>query len=176
MTVEKIEIKEIGLPETDKLQLISKQTFVETYADLNTKENMQKYLDENFAAEQLTRELSNPNSKFYFALLNNRVIGYLKLNFGQAQTELKDQQALEIERIYVLKEFHGRTVGQSFYDKAVALAKEINAEYVWLAVWEKNHRAKSFYTKNGFVEFDRHIFKLGTDEQTDIMMKLQITK
>ena len=28
--------------------------------------------------------------------------------------------------------------------------------------------------KNGFVEFDKHIFKLGTDEQTDIMMKLQM--
>ncbi|MGZ3755670.1 MAG: GNAT family N-acetyltransferase [Mucilaginibacter sp.] len=171
-----IEIKEIGPPDIEQLQGISKQTFVETYADLNTKENMQLYLDENFTVERLTNELANPASKFYFALLNNQVIGYLKLNFGQAQTELKDQQALEIERIYVLKEFHGKRVGQAFYDRAVALAKETNAEYIWLGVWEKNPRAKSFYTKNGFVEFDRHIFKLGTDEQTDIMMKLQIPK
>jgi ribosomal protein S18 acetylase RimI-like enzyme len=54
------------------------------------------------------------------------------------------------------------------------VAKDINATHVWLGVWEKNPKAIRFYKKNGFVEFDKHIFKLGTDEQTDIMMKLQM--
>jgi len=31
------------------------------------------------------------------------VIGYLKLNLGQSQNELKDEKGLEIERIYVMK-------------------------------------------------------------------------
>jgi ribosomal protein S18 acetylase RimI-like enzyme len=47
-------------------------------------------------------------------------------------------------------------------------------KYVWLGVWEQNHRALQFYKKNGFVPFDTHIFKLGNDEQTDIMMKLEL--
>ena len=34
--------------------------------------------------------------------------------------------------------------------------------------------AVEFYKKNGFVEFDKHIFKLGDDLQTDIMMKLAL--
>ena len=51
------------------------------------------------------------------------------------------------------------------------LAKDKQVDYVWLGVWEKNPRAIRFYQKNGFVEFDQHIFKLGSDEQTDIMMK-----
>jgi ribosomal protein S18 acetylase RimI-like enzyme len=42
---------------------------------------------------------------------------------------------------------------------------------VWLGVWEKNLRAISFYEKNGFIAFDQHIFQLGDDRQTDIMMK-----
>jgi len=61
------------------------------------------------------------------------------------------------------------------YDKAIEIAREKNAEYVWLGVWEKNLRALSFYKKNGFIEFDKHIFKLGDDEQTDYMMKLKLT-
>jgi hypothetical protein len=123
---------------------------------------------------KLTEELTDQNSEFYFAELDGKIIGYLKVNVGQSQTEIKDKNALEIERIYVLKEFHGKRVGQILYDKAIQLAKEKSVEYVWLGVWEQNPRAIRFYEKNGFEAFDKHIFKLGNDEQTDIMMKLKI--
>ncbi len=74
----------------------------------------------------------------------------------------------------VLKEFHGKKVGQLLYDKAIEIAKQKNTEYIWLGVWEENPRAISFYKKNCFVEFDKHFFKLGDDKQTDIMMKLKL--
>ncbi len=174
--MDEIEIKKIGLPEIKELQIIGRQTFFETFADGNTAENMQKYLEEGFTVDKLTSELTNPNSEFYVALFGKKVIGYLKINFGQAQTELRDQEALEIERIYVLKEFHGKKIGQILYDKAFDIAKQKDADYIWLGVWEENPRAIAFYKKNGFVEFDKHVFKLGTDEQTDIMMKLRLHK
>lgn len=135
---------------------------------------MEKYLEEGFCLEKLSSELEDDNSAFYFATWEKNVIGYLKLNFGQSQTDLKDDRALEIERIYVLKEFHGKNVGQLLYDKAIQIARQANADYVWLGVWEENPRAISFYKKNGFVEFDKHIFQLGDDKQTDIMMKLNL--
>jgi ribosomal protein S18 acetylase RimI-like enzyme len=169
-----INIKRVTLKDIHQLQKIGRQTFSETFSAVNSKENMKKYLQEELSLEKLTVEVNNQNSEFYFAALNNNVIGYVKLNFGQSQTELKDDKALEIERVYVLKEFHGKSVGQLLYEKAIQIAKEINADYVWLGVWEKNLRAINFYHKNGFVEFDKHIFKLGDDEQTDIMMKLKI--
>jgi ribosomal protein S18 acetylase RimI-like enzyme len=137
---------------------------------------MANYLKEGFSIEKLTREVNNVHSKFFFALDKDRVIGYLKLNFGESQTELKDSKALEIERIYVLNAYHGKKVGQLLYDKAIQVATELQVNFVWLGVWEENQRALRFYKKNGFIEFDKHIFKLGDDEQTDIMMKLQISK
>jgi ribosomal protein S18 acetylase RimI-like enzyme len=169
-----IKIKKVTLADIVQLQEIGRRTFAETFSSTNTEENMKAYLEEGFSNAKLSAELDNPNSEFYFATLNNTVIGYLKINFGLAQTELKDDKALEIERIYVLQDFHGKKVGQLLYDQAIHLAKEKKADYVWLGVWEKNHRAIQFYTKNGFVEFDQHIFVLGDDEQTDIMMKLEI--
>jgi ribosomal protein S18 acetylase RimI-like enzyme len=164
------------LNDLEKLQKIGKQTFVETFSAVNTAENMAKYLEENLSLGQLLSELNNSNAAFYFAVNNNDVIGYLKLNTGVAQTELKDNQSLEIERIYVLKEFHGKNIGQLLYEKAIQEAKKIHATYIWLGVWEENQRAINFYKKNGFVEFDKHIFILGDDEQTDIMMKLELVK
>ena len=169
-----ITVQKVTLNDIDQLQEIGRQTFYETFAGSNTEDDMQKYLDESFSESKLTAELTDLNSEFYFAILDDKVIGYLKVNFGQSQTELKDDKALEIERIYVPKEFHGKKVGQILYDKAIQVARQKNADYVWLGVWEENPRAISFYKKNGFVEFDKHIFKLGNDEQTDIMMKLKI--
>jgi len=172
--MENILLRKVTLNDIDQLQKIGRQTFFDTFAESNTEENMKEYLDNRFSSEKLHSELSNPNSEFYFALEEDTVIGYLKLNFGESQTELKDNKALEIERIYVLKEFHGKKVGQLLYDKAIQVANQTKADYVWLGVWEENPRAIAFYKKNGFVEFDKHIFRLGDDEQTDIMMKLQL--
>lgn len=169
-----IEIRKVTSDDINQLQAIGRQTFFETFSEGNTEENMAKYLDEGFSIEKLKEELQNLNSETYFAILDNDIIGYLKLNVGQSQTELKDDHALEIERIYVLNKFHGKNVGQKLYEKAVQIALQKNCNYIWLGVWEENPRAIHFYKKNGFVEFDQHIFKLGDDEQTDIMMKLEM--
>ena len=169
-----MEIRKVTLNDIEQLQQIGRQTFSETFSSSNTEENMTTYLEEGFSNEKLIEELNNESSEFYFALSENELVGYLKINFGQSQTELQDDTALEIERIYVLKEFHGKKVGQVLYEKAIEIAKQKNAHYVWLGVWEENPRAISFYKKNGFVEFDKHIFKLGDDEQADIMMKLKL--
>jgi diamine N-acetyltransferase len=170
-----LNIKRVTTNELDELQKISRQTFYETFAHCNTKEDMSKYLNEDLSAAKLMAELNDQNTEFYFATNNNDIIGYLKINFGQSQKELQNDNALEIERIYVLKEYHGKNVGQELYNKAIAIARHKNVDYVWLGVWENNQRAISFYKKNGFVEFDKHPFLLGTDEQTDIMMKLMLT-
>ncbi len=169
-----IDINKVVLNDIVQLQKIGRQTFYETFSAGNTEENMKKYLDEEFSIEKLNVELNDKNAEFYFAKLDNTIIGYLKLNFGPSQTELQDDKALEIERIYVLKEFHGKNVGQILYDKAIQVARQKNADYVWLGVWEENPRAINFYKKNGFVEFDKHLFKLGDDIQTDLMMKLKL--
>lgn len=172
--MENITIRKISLSDIADLQKIGRQTFYESFSDANTEENMKAYLENGFSTEKLTAELTDKNAEFYLAGLDNNIIGYLKLNTGTSQTELRDDHSLEIERIYVLKEYHGKKVGQLLYDHAVQIAKLKNMDFIWLGVWEKNPRAIRFYTKNGFVEFGKHLFKLGDDEQTDIMMKLQL--
>lgn len=168
------QIRKVTIQDVDQLQKIGRQTFFETFSEANTGKDMNKYLEEGFSLKKLTAELNNEDSDFYFAVLENNVIAYLKLNFGKAQTEIRDDKALEIERIYVLQEFQGKKIGQLLYRKALQTAKQKMMDYIWLGVWEENPRAIEFYKKNGFVEFDRHIFNLGSDEQTDILMKLQL--
>lgn len=171
-----IKTQKVSIKEIYQLQQISKQTFFETFSSSNSEVNMEIYLQKEFSYEKLSAELNDKNVEFYFAIDEDKVIGYLKLNQAASQTELKDDNAIEIERIYVLKEFHGKNIGQLLYEKSIDIANQKGFQYVWLGVWEKNQRAINFYIKNGFIEFDKHIFKLGEDNQTDIMMKLNLQK
>jgi ribosomal protein S18 acetylase RimI-like enzyme len=173
--MQQINIKTVTLADAEELQKISRQTFYETFSAQNTAANMKKYLAENLSLAKLSAELKDKNAEFYFACSGGQVIGYLKINTGTSQTVLQDEQSLEIERIYVVTAYHGKKVGQLLLEKALQRAKQQNAGYVWLGVWEQNSKAIQFYKKNGFVGFDKHIFKLGDDEQTDIMMKKNLT-
>ena len=169
-------IEIIRATETDIALLINIgiQTFFEKFTENNSEENMQKYAAEAYSFEKIASEVNNPNSQFYLANINNQTVGYLKINFGDAQTELQDPKALELERIYVLNEFQGRKIGQLLYEKTLELAKQANINYVWLGVWEENTSAIKFYEKNGLKAFSKHVFMLGDDPQTDIMMKIEL--
>ena len=161
-----IELKQVKPGDAVKLQEISRKTFSETFSESNSEADMVKYLEEGFSIEKLLEELNNEHSVFYFALFGAEVIGYLKLNFGT-----ETGAGMEIQRIYVLKEYLGRKVGQMLYEKALEIAEKRNVPHIWLGVWEKNTKAISFYQKNGFFAFDSHIFLFGDDPQTDILMK-----
>lgn len=169
-------ITKATISDLEIIQEISKQTFLETFADANTPENMENYVQENFNPEQIASEINNRESAFYLASLENEIIGYMKLNIGNAQTEKQKENNLEIHRIYVLQAFQGKKMGQLLLDEAIKIAQQTGVESIWLGVWEENQRALQFYSKNGFVEFDKHIFTLGNDVQTDLLMRLEMNK
>lgn len=171
-SMKNVTIREVVPEDLGALVDIARQTFIDTYASLNSEENMRSYLKKYFSKEQLSADLTCENTIFYFAFIDDQVVGYLKLNTGDAQTELQRENSLEIERIYVLKALQGNRVGQRFCAHAAEVAKERKADFVWLGVWEQNLKAIEFYEKNGFVTFNQHVFVLGDEEQTDLMMKL----
>jgi ribosomal protein S18 acetylase RimI-like enzyme len=169
-----IEIRKATVSDLETIQKISIQTFIETFAAVNTPENIANYIKESLNTEQLTAELNNANSQFYIAYSDTEVVGYLKINFGDAQTETINENALEVQRIYVLQTFHGKNIGQLLLDKVKKIAQTMDVDSIWLGVWEENHRALQFYTKNGFVVFDKHVFIMGNDEQTDLLMQFRL--
>ncbi|HET8572531.1 MAG TPA: GNAT family N-acetyltransferase [Edaphocola sp.] len=167
-------LKRLGIADLLPLQKLARLTFRETFTAQNTEENMRQYLSERLSAKALLAELSHPLSRFYMVLCEEQPLGYLKLNFGSAQSEPEDTAAMEIERFYIYRQYHGWGVGQFLLDSALEVAKQEQVSYVWLGVWEENARAIQFYRKNGFSVFDKHRFILGNDVQTDLMMRAEL--
>jgi len=170
-----IDVREVKSSETEELLNIGKITFIESFGSQNTKSNFDQYMSKNFNMSKILDEFNNSESQFYFAILSEKIVGYLKINAGQAQTEDKLESALEIERIYVLAEHQGKRIGQVLFDKVMNVAKSQNLKWIWLGVWDQNVDAIRFYERNGFVKFASHPFKLGDEDQTDILMKMQLS-
>jgi ribosomal protein S18 acetylase RimI-like enzyme len=164
-------VKECGLEDIEKIKYISEKTFYETFANENTREDMENYLKENFSYEQLENEIKYNGSRFYIVENNEEVVAYMKLNFDKAQTETEHDNTLEVQRIYILQEYKSKHIGKKLIQRSIEIGINNNLNYIWLGVWENNINAIKFYEKQGFKKFDTHIFKLGEDEQTDNLMK-----
>lgn len=162
----KLLIKEISEQQLFELMEISKLTFTETFAKFNTEEDMHLYLSKDLSTEALKYEMNVENSHFYFAYLENELVGYLKLNKLSAE--------LEIERIYVLEKFQGKKIGLTIMNYAFEEAKMSNISKIWLGVWEHNKKAIEFYTKFGFQMNGEKSFFLGNDKQRDLIMEIFI--
>ena len=132
---------------------------------------MEAYSAIAFTMENMLDQLNNPDSEFYFALYEDDIVGYIKLNFNDAQTEFKDKNALEVERIYVSGKHHGKQIGKKLLNFAIDMAVAKHFDYIWLGVWEHNKKALGFYEHSGFETIGRHDFMLGDDRQTDLLMK-----
>lgn len=169
-----ISIKPVQTADVAELARIGRQTFVETFASGNNPDDMADYLGKAFSEDQLSQEMGCPDTSFYFAKQDNDVIGYLKLNVGDAQTEKVEGRTLEIERIYVDARVQGAGVGKSLFEFALEQARQNGADAIWLGVWEDNAKAIEFYARQGFVPFGEHKFIVGDDVQRDVLMRLDL--
>ena len=172
--MEGLQLRKVESKDIDLLHHISVLTFVDTYAQDNKPENVAAHIAENLNETQLLSEIADSNSIFYFAELNDEVVGYIKLNKGKAQTESTYPTGGEIERIYVLPAFKGQGIGKKLFHQSVQQIREWNCELVWLGVWEKNKKALQFYKHMGMLEKGTHTFTVGDEDQTDFVMVLDL--
>jgi len=153
---------------------LSRKTFFETFAPFNTKENMNKFLEEQFTKKSLIKEVGAKGNIFLLAFNKNVAVGYARMREGENRPEFLNKSNIEIARIYVSNTSIGTGVGKHLMQSCIDMAKELKKEIIWLGVWEKNTRAISFYSKWSFIKFAEHPFLLGDDLQNDWLMKKEI--
>ncbi len=169
-----ISIQIATINDAEIIAAISSQTFYDSFAAQNTKEDVEKHLQECYNLSTMQEELADANNIFLLAYEKEHLVGYAKLR-EEAKEESKDlAQPIEIERIYSVKNMIGKGIGKALMQKCVAIAKEKNKQTIWLGVWEKNLPAIAFYERWGFEKFGDHIFVVGDDPQTDLLMKKKI--
>lgn len=167
----KIEILPCLTTQSELLRKIARETFLDTYAWMNNRQNMDAYIETAFSREAISSELHNRCSRFYILYADKKPAGYMKINDGPGQTEFQDPGSLELERVYIRKAFKNMGIGRKAVDYVVQLAVEMKKQHVWLGVWEENMDAIGFYMKLGFQPAGEHMFKLGEQDQKDLILK-----
>lgn len=154
---------------------LSRRTFHDTFAKHNTEENMEIFLTTQFTRNQLMDQVGAPGNTFLLARLNGEAVGYARLFEGtELPPELNGANVIEIARLYAERHVIGKGIGKALMEACIEVARQKGKEWIWLGVWEHNHRAIAFYEKMGFSIFERHIFLLGQDVQYDWSMKRRL--
>lgn len=153
-----------------RLSDLARQTFIDTFADDNSEENMRLHCEATYSEALQLAEIKDPNRLTLLATHEWHLIGFVQLRWGNTPDCVEANSAGELQRLYVDKDWHGKGVAQDLMQAAMAAMQRKGNDVIWLGVWEHNPRAIAFYKKNGFVEVGSHVFPLGNDPQRDIIM------
>lgn len=152
------------------LALIAEQTFRSTFSNTNSAEDMDLHCRKSFGVEIQTREIADPSIITLLCEEASNVIGFAQLRLGDAPDFVSASKPVEIQRLYLAEQWHGKGLAQSLMAACIDEAKQLGSDAIWLGVWEQNPRAIMFYNKCGFLEAGEHRFQLGSDMQRDVVM------
>lgn len=158
----------------ETLRVFAERTFRIAFEADNEPVDFEQYCRENFTAENFAAQLRHPASEFWFGFWDDTLAAYLKLNFDQNPSGLADCRTVQVERLYVEPAFQGRRIGEKLLDLAFERAQLVQAEWIWLSVWQKNPPALRFYERCGYEIFGTEVFWVGEDPQTDWLVKKRV--
>lgn len=165
-----IKIRTATLTDAKPLSELAEKTFCDAFASSNNADDITSHCASNFGEAIQAAELSDSQYDTLVAEDNGKLVAYAQLRQGQCPECVTAKSAGEIQRLYVDKLWHGKGLAQSLMVESINKLTRKNNDVVWLGVWEHNPRAIAFYKKFNFQPVGKHIFKLGGDPQTDIIM------
>lgn len=166
-----IQIRKATVGDAELIADLSRTTFYDAFAKDNTKENMDDFMNNVFTKDALMQEVLNNDGIFILAFDGEEAVGYARMREQNKEHLMEGENAIEIARIYSTQASIGKGVGPALMKACIDIALDMKRSVIWLGVWEKNQRAIAFYQKWGFEKFGEHIFPIGTDMQTDWLMK-----
>ena len=171
-----IEIREATIDDAKALTDLAYTTFWDAFAHhpKNAPDDLNHYMRQAFSLEQISAELEDDKSIFLIAELDGEPAGYAKIIIGAIEEGITAERPIELNRLYSHQQFLGKGIGQALMDACFERAKADGHDVMWLGVWEFNPRAQRFYEKNGFRIVGSHVFQLGEDPQTDLLMQREL--
>jgi len=146
-----IKIKKAKKADIEILALLGRLTWAESHGHyIDDKNNLLKYLDENFSVSKTKEDLNNPKQRFYIMYVDDVPVGYAKIIVNAIQENVASENNCRLERIFILNDFIPLKLGKQLLTYVEEQAKALKLDTMWLSVYIKNKRAIRFYEKNEF--------------------------
>lgn len=169
-------IKLCTLADAQDLLAVSFQTFEEAFKADNNPENYELYVKKVFTLEVIKEELAYDKNIFFFLMENGtrNIIGYLKLRWDRSEEFFPKAQALELQRIYIKKNYWNGGYGKMLLDFTETYARYNGFDWLWLIVWSENEKGVRFYEREGWEKFGRKDFPFGNEIHHDYAMRKRL--
>jgi ribosomal protein S18 acetylase RimI-like enzyme len=145
--------------------------FAQTYADSIPGDELASHLAQDFGEELQLREIRDPNISSFLVERDRMVLGFAQLRHAPLILGAGPAAEGELWRIYLDRSLHGSGVAHRLLAELGEAARSAGASGVWLAVWERNERAISFYKKHGFERVGRQDFHVGGEVHCDLVLR-----
>jgi len=172
--LEKVKIVRAGLDDAIGILELSRKTFIETYYDVSEKSTVLKYLDTHITLQKILNDLQHPSILFYIARKGIQNIGFLKLTENRIPKGIAGKKCLMLDKLYVLQEFHGKSIGTELMNIAKNYAHSEGFQVIWLQVWQKNNKAILFYQNAGFVVYETALFDYYDEPEHDFLLRYDL--
>jgi diamine N-acetyltransferase len=167
-----VTLRRLTLKDIPALSIIAKKTFYDSFSGTCTAADMDHFLELYYNENALATEMVDSEMHYYFAEIDGEVVGYILYKENNSGfEEMKNKKAIELKRLYVLENYHGKSIAQKMMDAFLDYANNNNFDLAFLGVWEYNYKAQNFYAKYGFKRtIYRHDFPIGNTPQTDMYL------
>lgn len=146
--------------------------FRQTYADQIPAAEIAAHTRQDFSPARQRAELVDSAVVTLLVEDEGTIVGFAQLRQKPIPTDPPHVADVELWRIYLDREWHGRGVGQRLLGEVGKAAwGALSARGIWLGVWERNPRAIAFYAKHGFEAVGHQPFRVGSEMQRDVVMR-----
>ncbi len=154
---------------------VGTRAYNQHYQHLWPNGNSSPYIESSFTNEVLKKEEGDDNTILYRILRNGKPIGVLKITLNAPVANFSNDEALCVDKIYILNEYSGKGIGQKVLQFAMLRAQEIQKKIVWLDTMQKGP-ALDFYLKNGFEIHSESKVTLPTILEEEELMWVMVKK
>ena len=161
--------------EAENFAELARRAFIEAYFETETMEELVTFCVTHFSVEKVLSDLQNADYQHVVAFLDQKMVGYLKLNLSILPDGTRDGSSLQIHRIYVLRDFWAHKIGAALMTKSIETARQLGSARLWLVVYNKNLRAQDFYKKWGFEQTGTYDFDFNGTIHKDLLLELPVS-
>lgn len=142
------------------IAVLGMQVFLDTYATEGIRDALAREVLEAFSPEKISSLIARPDIALLVAQARGHLLGFAQIAVRTDHPMIGDPDAAELQRLYVQERFTGHGIGWQLLERAQVQAASRGASRLWATVWTGNHRAMSFYPRQGYWHAGSPVYRL----------------
>jgi diamine N-acetyltransferase len=158
----------------DALAELASTSFRDAYRLIDDPRDIDDYVARNFTPAVFASILADSSSTVLLALDRRGMVGYAHIRRSVAPPCVTGPAPIELARLYLRQETVGKGYGSALMHAVHAEARRQGGQTLWLAVYERNLRARDFYRRWGCVDVGTRTFLFGGRSYADPVLSAPV--